>query len=47
MNYIEHPHHLVVAYDATRIETDTLLLSAFENILFLIELLNSIFSASL
>ena len=34
MNYIEHHHHLVVAYDATRIDTDTLLLSVHENILF-------------
>ena len=36
MNYIEHPNHLIVAYDATRIDTDTLLLSVNEIILFLI-----------
>ena len=36
MNYKVHPHHLVVAFDAIRIDTDTLLLSAIENILFLI-----------
>ena len=36
MNYLEHPHHLVVAYDATRTDTDTLLLSVLEITLFLI-----------
>ena len=34
MNYKVHPHHLVVAYDAKQIDTDILVLSAIDNILF-------------
>ena len=36
MNYKVHPHHLVIAFDAIRIDTDTLVLYTIENVIFLI-----------